>query len=66
MATAEETFAMVGKESLWEAAVRCHEALRVEGIPHAIVGGVAVCDEIERFLLTASPMLVMDGAVRGR
>jgi hypothetical protein len=43
MATAEETFAMVGKESLWAAAVRCHEALRAEGIPHAVVGGVAVC-----------------------
>jgi hypothetical protein len=43
MATAEGTYAMVGKESLWAAAQRCHEALASSGIPHAIVGGVAVC-----------------------
>ena len=43
MATAEETFVMVGKEPLWAAAQRCHEALSAAGISHAIVGGVAVC-----------------------
>jgi hypothetical protein len=43
MNTAQETFAMVGKESLWAAATRCHEALTAAGIPHALVGGVAVC-----------------------
>lgn len=34
---------MLGNESLWEVAALCHELLREAGIPHAIVGGVAVC-----------------------
>lgn len=34
---------MLGNETLWDAAVRCHEVLAVSGISHAIVGGVAVC-----------------------
>jgi hypothetical protein len=41
--TAQETYAMLAKQSLWDAAKRCHEALAEAGIPHLIAGGVAVC-----------------------
>ena len=34
---------MLGRETLWEAAHRCHAALHREGVAHAVVGGVAVC-----------------------
>jgi hypothetical protein len=34
---------MLENESLWETAVRCHAALAAAKIPHAVVGGVAVC-----------------------
>lgn len=34
---------MLGKESLWEAAHNAHQLLEQAGLPHAIVGGVAVC-----------------------
>ncbi len=34
---------MAGQVPLWATAMRCHEALTSEGIPHAVVGGVAVC-----------------------
>ena len=34
---------MVENESLWQAAARCHEVLAAAGIPHAVLGGVAVC-----------------------
>lgn len=34
---------MLGDASLWQAAAACHEALAQAGVPHAIVGGVAVC-----------------------
>ncbi len=44
MATlAERTYAMLGNESLWEAAQRCHNALEAADIPQAVAGGVAVC-----------------------
>lgn len=43
MATAQETYAMLEKESLWATATRCHQALAARAIPHAIIGGVAVC-----------------------
>ena len=42
-ATAEETYAMLGNRSLWDTAAACHRILDDAGIPHAIVGGVAVC-----------------------
>jgi len=42
VATSAQTFAMLGNETLWDAARRCHEALRRASVPHAIVGGVAV------------------------
>lgn len=34
---------MLGNESLWDVAGRSHAALTSASIPHAIVGGVAVC-----------------------
>lgn len=34
---------MLGNETLWEVAETCHRLLYEAGIPHAIVGGVAVC-----------------------
>jgi hypothetical protein len=34
---------MVENESLWQAAARCHEVLAGAAIPHAVLGGVAVC-----------------------
>jgi hypothetical protein len=34
---------MLGNESLWDVARECHEVLQRAGIPHAIIGGVAVC-----------------------
>ena len=41
--SAQQTYAMLGNETLWEVAQQCHAALRAAGIPHAIAGGVAVC-----------------------
>lgn len=41
MLTACEVYSMLGKNSLWDAARTSHQALL--GLPHAIVGGVAVC-----------------------
>ncbi len=43
MSTAARTYAILGKETLWEAARSAHELLAQAGLPHAIVGGVAVC-----------------------
>lgn len=43
MISAQQTFTMLENHSLWDAAARCHEVLEAAGIPHAIVGGVAVC-----------------------
>lgn len=34
---------MLGNRSLWDTAATCHRVLDDAGIPHAIVGGVAVC-----------------------
>lgn len=34
---------MLGNDSLWEVAQTCHQLLDEAEIPHAIVGGVAVC-----------------------
>jgi hypothetical protein len=41
--TAARTYAMLGNETLWEAARLSHARLQQTGIAHAIVGGVAVC-----------------------
>ena len=43
MLTAQRVYAMLENKSLWETAVRCHELLAAEKIPHAVIGGVAVC-----------------------
>jgi hypothetical protein len=43
MATAQETYAMLEQQSLWATALRCHQLLAAAGVPHAVVGGVAVC-----------------------
>ena len=40
---ASRTYAMLGNETLWEVAQSCHQLLDEAEIPHAIVGGVAVC-----------------------
>ena len=34
---------MLGSSNIWDTARRCDEALRQQGLPYAIVGGVAVC-----------------------
>jgi hypothetical protein len=43
MNTAQATYAMLDNQTLWDTAVECHAALEAAGVPHAIVGGVAVC-----------------------
>lgn len=43
MRTARKVYALLENESLWQAAARCHEILAAAKIPHAIMGGVAVC-----------------------
>jgi hypothetical protein len=41
--TAEATYQMLANQTLWDTAVQCDAALSAAEIPHAIVGGVAVC-----------------------
>lgn len=41
--TAEWTYKMLQNESLWHVARQVHDLLAARSIPHAIVGGVAVC-----------------------
>lgn len=43
MPTAQQVYAMLGNQSLWDVAQTCHEALIQGGVPYAVVGGVAVC-----------------------
>jgi hypothetical protein len=43
MSSAQATYQMLENQTLWDAAVECHSALAAAGVPHAIVGGVAVC-----------------------
>lgn len=43
MPTAQRVYAMFENESLWDTATRCHELLAAAKIPHAVIGGVAVC-----------------------
>jgi hypothetical protein len=43
MSTAAQAYAMLGNQTLWDAAQQCHDALRHTQIAHAVVGGVAVC-----------------------
>jgi hypothetical protein len=41
--TAQQVFAMLENESLWQTAAQCHQLLAEAAIPHALLGGVAVC-----------------------
>lgn len=41
--TARQTYVMLEKESLWQTALQCHELLQAASIPHALMGGMAVC-----------------------
>lgn len=43
MTSAQQAYAMLGNETLWDAARQCHDVLRAAVIPHAVAGGVAVC-----------------------
>ncbi len=43
MLTVREIYQMLGNETLWQTATRCHEVLASAKVPHAIAGGVAVC-----------------------
>ena len=43
MFTAKKVYAMLENESLWQTAAQCHEILAAAKIPHAVMGGVAVC-----------------------
>jgi hypothetical protein len=43
MVSAEKAYAMLGNESLWAVASRCHQILDHSSIPHSLRGGVAVC-----------------------
>jgi hypothetical protein len=43
MITTEKAYAMLGNESLWDIALRCHLIFKQASIPHSICGGVAVC-----------------------
>ena len=43
MFTAQTVYAMLENESLWQTAAHCHRLLAAAKIPHAILGGVAVC-----------------------
>jgi hypothetical protein len=43
MLTARRTYEMLENQSLWETATHVHDVLETRSIPHAILGGVAVC-----------------------
>lgn len=43
MNTAQRVYTMLGNESLWDVAARCHELLSEAGIAYSVCGGVAVC-----------------------
>ena len=43
MNTAQKIYTMLGNESLWDVAARCHRLLTDAGIAYSVCGGVAVC-----------------------
>ena len=43
MISAKRLYTMLENETLWQVAQLCHETLRAANVPHAVVGGVAVC-----------------------
>ena len=43
MVSAEKVYSMLENATLWETAKLCHKLLDAAEIPHAVIGGVAVC-----------------------
>jgi hypothetical protein len=43
MNTAQRIYTMLGNQSLWDVAARCHDLLTEAGIAYSVCGGVAVC-----------------------
>ena len=43
MNTAQKVYQMLGNESIWDVAARCHNLLSSADIPYSVCGGVAVC-----------------------
>ncbi len=43
MVTAAKAFKMLGNQSLWQVAQRCHELFSQADIPYGVCGGIAVC-----------------------
>ncbi len=43
MNTTQQAYTMLGNESLWDVAARCHGLLTAAEVPYSICGGVAVC-----------------------
>ena len=43
MDSAQKVYAMLGKETLWDAAALCDRVLAGAAIPYSVCGGVAVC-----------------------
>jgi hypothetical protein len=41
--TARETYTILGNGTLWQAVSISHQILSVANVPHALMGGVAVC-----------------------
>jgi hypothetical protein len=41
--SARQTYVMLENQSLWNAATTCRDVLAAGGVPHAVIGGVAVC-----------------------
>jgi hypothetical protein len=43
MNTAQKIYTMLGNQSLWDVAARCHDLLTEAEIAYSVCGGVAVC-----------------------
>ncbi len=43
MNSAQKVYQMLGNESIWDVAARCHDLLSSAEIPYSVCGGVAVC-----------------------
>src|ERR1700676_822286 len=54
---------MLGNESFWDVAIQCHSILDQAGIPHAILGGAAVCLHGYQRNTTSLDLLVGPSAV---
>ncbi len=40
---ARKVYSMLGSPEVWETARRCHDVLSSAGLPHVLIGGIAVC-----------------------